>query len=53
MDRYNFREFEKAKVILDTIEKGTVKFSNINEFNEVYDTNIKPIKNCYMINSSN
>jgi hypothetical protein len=70
IDRYNFKEFEKAKIVLNNnpeeiktpfttkeIDLFYSKVSNmyytIENFNKVYNTNIKPIKNCYAISRYN
>ncbi|MDR0771809.1 MAG: hypothetical protein LBF15_01820 [Candidatus Peribacteria bacterium] len=53
IDKYNFKEFEKAKVVLDTLPVGSEKFTNLKEFNEVYNMNITPIKNCYVMSAYN
>jgi len=53
IDIYNFRQLEKAKPYLETIDKNTKNFFNLKEFNEIYNTSIKPIKNCYSVNTNN
>jgi len=53
IDEYNFGELGKVKQILDNIWKNDKKFFTFKEFNEIYSTNIKPIKNCYYVSNSN
>ena len=53
VDIYNFWQLNKAKPYLETIDKNTKKFSNLKEFNEIYNAWIKPIKNCYSIDTYN
>ena len=53
VDMYNFRQLEKAKPYLETIDENTKDFYNLKEFNEIYNAWIKPIKNCYSINKNN
>ena len=53
VDMYNFRQLEKAKPILESIPEDAYKFNTLKDFNERYDANIQPIKNCYYIGSSN
>ncbi len=53
VDYYNFNELEKAKIILEKIPENTDKFYTLKEFNEKYNANIKPIKNCYDISNYN
>ncbi len=53
VDYYNFNQLEKAKIILDKIPENAEKFYTLKEFNEKYNTNIKPIKNCYYISNDN
>ena len=53
VDIYNFWQLNKAKPILESIDKDTKKFYSLKEFNEIYNTDIEPIKNCYDITSFN
>ena len=53
IDMYNFRQLEKAKPYLKTIDENTKDFFNLKQFNERYNAWIKPIKNCYSINTNN
>ena len=56
VDIYNFRQLEKAKPYLETIIPKSKYSYNIKEFNEnysIYGINIKPIKNCYYIDTYN
>jgi len=53
IDNYNFKQLEKAKPILETIWEKDERFTSLNEFNERYSADIKPIKNCYYVNNNN
>ncbi len=53
IDRYNFKQLEKAKPYLEKIDKNTKDFSNLKKFNEIYNVDIQPIKNCYYTSNSN
>ncbi|NVP17846.1 hypothetical protein HUU51_03970 [Candidatus Gracilibacteria bacterium] len=53
IDRYNFEQLEKAKPILETIGEKDERFFSLNEFNERYGTDIKPIRNCYYVSNYN
>jgi hypothetical protein len=53
IDIYNFKQLEKAKIILKDLPKESDKFYWLKEFNEKYGANIKPIKNCYDISNDN
>lgn len=53
IDEYNFEQLEKAKNILRNLKRTDTKFSSLKEFNNIYNSNIKPIKNCYYINKYN
>lgn len=53
IDMYNFKQLEKAKPYLETIDENTKDFYNIKQFNERYNAWIKPIKNCYDISNYN
>jgi hypothetical protein len=50
---YNFRQLEKTKPILESISKDANHFYTLKEFNELYNSSIKPIKNCYYVSNSN
>ena len=50
VDIYNFRQLDKAKPYLETIDKNTKDFYFLKDFKEI---NIKPIKNCYYIRKWN
>lgn len=52
VDRYNFEELSKSKQTLDKV-KTSDRFDNLNEFNNLYGINIKPIKNCYYLSDNN
>ena len=53
VDRYNFKQLEKAKLILNKIPKEKMLFYTLKDFNETYKADIKPIKNCYYVNYDN
>lgn len=53
IDRYNFEQLEKAKPILESIPETDERFYSLKEFNQKYNADIKPIKNCYFIINSN
>lgn len=54
IDTYNFRQLNKAKPILESISEEDKIFYSLKEFNKIYETDIKPINNCYyVINRSN
>jgi hypothetical protein len=53
IDIYNFKQLEKAKPILESINKDDKKFYSLEEFNNKYNINIKPIRNCYYVSNDN
>lgn len=53
IDEYNFEQLEKVKAILDPLDKDSYNFNNLKEFNEKFNQNIKPIKNCYYLIDKN
>lgn len=53
IDRYNFWQLEKVKLILKNVPEKEMDFYTIKKFNEIYNADIKPIKNCYVISDSN
>ncbi len=53
IDEYNFEQLEKAKIILEKIQKDVNKFHTLKSFNEIYNAWIEPIKNCYYISNVN
>lgn len=54
IDEYNFEQLEKVKRILDWLNNNSYTFDNLKEFNEKFNQNIEPIKNCYILsNESN
>ncbi|MDD2907400.1 MAG: hypothetical protein PHH98_02045 [Candidatus Gracilibacteria bacterium] len=53
VDMYNFKQLEKAKIILDNIPETNSKFYNLSDFNKKYGAEIKPIKNCYTVSNNN
>ncbi|MDD2907474.1 MAG: hypothetical protein PHH98_02425 [Candidatus Gracilibacteria bacterium] len=52
IDKYNFEQLEKIKSFLDNY-KTEIEFRNLNEFNYKYKLDIKPIKNCYYMKTTN
>lgn len=52
IDRYNFEQLNKSKQTLDKV-KTSDRFDNLKEFNNLYGTGIKPIKNCYYLTGNN
>lgn len=53
VDMYNFWQLNKAKPYLESIDENTKDFSNLKKFNEIYNADIQPIKNCYYTSNSN
>lgn len=53
IDKYNFEQLEKAKIILEKIPKDAKYFYTFKKFNNSYKANIEPIKNCYYISNDN
>jgi len=53
VDMYNFRQLEKAKIILEKIPEKDRKFYTLYDFNKRYWENINPIKNCYEMSNDN
>lgn len=53
VDMYNFRQLEKTKTILDSIPKDVKNYPTLREYNENYNLNLIPIKNCYYVNFKN
>jgi hypothetical protein len=53
IDRYNFEQLEKVESILKNISEKDMHFYNYKQFNDEYNTDIKPIKNCYYLSFSN
>jgi len=53
LDVYNFKQLEKAKPILESISIDSEKFYYLNEFNDKYNANVKPVKNCYSVWTNN
>lgn len=53
IDVYNFEQLEKIKSILDWLDKDSYSFENLKEFNEKFNQDIKPIKNCYLLSNKN
>lgn len=52
-DIYNFKQFWKAKEILDTMPEDSRKFYHLDEFNSQYNADIQPIRNCYYVSNDN
>ncbi|MDD5213349.1 MAG: hypothetical protein PHG82_02915 [Candidatus Gracilibacteria bacterium] len=53
VDRYNFEQLEEVKNTLNKLDKNSYTFDNVKEFNNKYNKNIKPIKNCYFLSDRN
>lgn len=54
IDRYNFEQLEKVKEIINNDKNfNNIEFYDLYKFNLVYNTTIKPIKNCYYITTTN
>lgn len=49
VDMYNFKQLEKVKIILKDLKRENKQFFYLNEFNEIYKSDIMPIKNCYYL----
>lgn len=52
IDEYNFSQLEKVKQILKEVPIEEYDFRNIEEFNEQFNADITPIKNCYYIEAT-
>ena len=48
-DIHNFKQLEKVKIIMKDKYTENKQFINLKEFNDIYKTDIKPIKNCYYV----
>ena len=53
VDTYNFKQLEKAKPILESIPLDAKTFYSLEEFNDEYNAEIKPIKDCYFVSNYN
>lgn len=53
LDEYNFKQLEKAKTFLMQNSLSGKNFFWLDEFNELSNLDIKPLKDCYYISSSN
>jgi hypothetical protein len=53
IDEYNFNQLESVDKIIMNDQKYDYVFKNLWDFNKIYNSNIKPIKNCYYINNYN
>lgn len=53
IDRYNFEQLEKVKNVLDKQDKNSYTFKELTEFNQKFNQNIKPTKNCYFMSDRN
>ncbi|MDD2871763.1 MAG: hypothetical protein PHS49_07285 [Candidatus Gracilibacteria bacterium] len=49
IDKYNFEQLEKVKTIINNDKVYNKTFRTIKEFNSIYNSDIKPINNCYFI----
>lgn len=52
IDDYNFSQLERVKSILGDNFNLNNEFYTLEEFNDEYETDIKPIKNCYYLSVS-
>lgn len=52
IDEYNFEQFKKIWNILDKLDKKSYSFNNLKEFNQRFNQDIKPMKNCYFLSST-
>ena len=53
IDDYNFEQLNKAKPTLDWLKKNSQAFATLNEFNQQYNLDIKPMQNCYYVSNYN
>lgn len=53
IDKYNFKQLEIVKNTLDWKKTESYSFQKLSEFNEKYNLNIEPKKDCYYISSEN
>lgn len=53
IDRYNFGQLEKVKLVLKNVPEKEMEFYSLKTFNELYKTNITTIKNCYYLDDDN
>lgn len=53
IDNYNFEQLEKVKNTLNNLQNFKYNFENLKDFNNKYNQTIKPIKNCYFMQSHN
>ncbi len=53
IDNYNFEQLEKVKMTLKDVQREQYNFVDLKEFNNKYWLQIKPIKNCFYIVSTN
>jgi len=53
IDEYNFNQLEKVKTILDNKTNSGYILRNYIDFNEKFNQDIKPIKNCYYLKTKN
>lgn len=49
IDKYNFQQLDKVREILKNLKREDKQFFSLKEFNVIYNSDIKPIKNCYYI----
>ncbi|MDD4151572.1 MAG: hypothetical protein PHR68_03080 [Candidatus Gracilibacteria bacterium] len=52
IDEYNFTQLEKVKKIFENSYFNAKQFYTLKEFNKIYKTDIKPIKNCYILSNT-
>ncbi|MDD2907323.1 MAG: hypothetical protein PHH98_01650 [Candidatus Gracilibacteria bacterium] len=53
IDKYNFEQRDKVKSIIEKDKYYNIAFRDIKQFNSLYNSDIKPIKNCYDITKYN
>ena len=53
VDVYNFRQLWKVRNVLDNLDGNSYKFDNVKQFNERFNSNVEPIKNCYFLSERN
>jgi len=53
IDRYNFEQRDKVKTIIENDKYYNTAFRDIKQFNSLYNSDIKPIKNCYYLSKYN
>ncbi len=48
-DIYNFKQLKKVQYILKDLSREDKQFLYLKDFNTIYNSNIKPLRNCYYI----